>query len=279
MRIQICLVSRNKDANEFVRKERQALIPRTSLKSKRMEAISNAEISIRVYDPETANRSLAQYLLEKPENQVIVLLIDSQIGNFANDVASACFVADVALATHPRKNYKNYFAGTLTRLLKNLTTFLAIIEDSANEQAMLLPFRNFNARQLHDLREVCRNEALSPDFANIVTKRVEDLKNRRRPRRNSNYSNLYFVDDDDKIFQYGLEHHAQLATGAPHTPLCALTGKFRFGRRIATDRHYNVTKELGPRTKIAGNFPDCHDHVHSITPTTHLNIFSNDYRA
>jgi hypothetical protein len=141
----------------------------------------------------------------------------------------------------------------------------------------MLPFRNFRARQLRDLREVCRNKTLSPDFPNIITKHVEALKKRRRPRRNSNYSNLYFVDDDDKIFQYGLEHHAQLATGAPHTPLCALTGKFRFGRRIATDRHYNVTKELGQHARITGEFHDCHDDVRRIQPTTHLNIFSNDY--
>jgi hypothetical protein len=238
-----------------------------------------ADFAISVYDPTTANRSLAQYLLEDERDEVIVLLLDTSLGDFASDVASACFVADVEFATHPKTNYKNYFAGKLSKLLKNLTTFLAIIGDGANEQVMLLPFRSFKAPQLRDLREVCRNETLSPEFANMVASLVEDLKNRRRPHRKSNYPNLYYVDDDGKLFEYGPEQHAQLATGAPHTPVCALTGNFRFGRRIPTNRHYNVTKEFGRDTQIAGKFADCHDEIYVVAPTTHLNIFSNDYRA
>jgi hypothetical protein len=213
------------------------------------------------------------------KDQVIVLLLDTALGNFANDIACACFVANVEFATHPKTNYKNYFAGTLSRLLKNLATFLAIISDGANEQVMLLPFRNFNAQQLRNLREICRNETLSPEFANMVVSLVEALKNRRRPHRKSNYPDQYCVDDDEKLFQYGQERHAKLATGTPHTPVCTLTGNFRFGRRIATDRHYNMTKESKRSTQIAGKFTDCHDEVHIVAPTTHLNIFSNDYRA
>lgn len=240
-----------------------------------------AEFSVSVYDPATAGRPLAQYLLESMEDQVIVLLLDTALGNFANanDIACACFVANVEFATHPKTNYKNYFAGTLSRLLKNLATFLAIISDGANEQVMLLPFRNFNAQQLRNLREVCRNETLSPEFANMVVSLVEALKNRRRPHRKTNYPDQYCVDDDEKLFQYGQERHAKLATGTPHTPVCILTGNFRFGRRITTDRHYNMTKESGRSTQIAGKFADCHDEVHIVAPTTHLNIFSNDYRA
>lgn len=278
MRIHLCLVSSDPGANKLVRRERGALIPKSLRDHARMKEI-NAEFSVSVYDPVTAGRPLAQYLLEGKENQVIVLLLDASLGDFANDVACACFVADVEFATHPKANYKNYFAGKLARLLKNLTTFLAIINDGANEKVMLLPFRNFNAQQLRELREVCRNETLSPEFANMASRLVEALKNRRRPRRKSNYADLYYVDDDGKLFQYGLEQHAQLATGTPHTPVCTLTGNFRFGRRIATNRHYNMTKEFRQNTQIAGEFPDCHDEVHVVAPTTHLNIFSNDYRA
>lgn len=278
MRIHLCLVSSDPGANELVRKERRALIPKSLREHQRMKEIG-AEYSVSVYDPVTAGRPLAQYLLEGKEDQVIVLLLDTSLGDFANDVACACFVAGVEFTTHPKTNYKNYFASKLARLLKNLATFLAIIGDGANEQVMLLPFRNFNAQQLRGLREVCRNETLSLEFPNTVANLVKDLKNRQRRHRKSNYPDLYYADDDGKLFQYGLERHAQLATGAPHTPVCTLTGNFRFGKRIATNRHYNVTKESGRGTLIEGEFADCHDEIHSVAPTTHLNIFSNDYCA
>lgn len=278
MRIHICLVSSDPGANDLVRSERLALIPKSLRDHQRMKEIG-AEFSVTVYDPKVVAKPLAEYLLGDKKHQVIVLLLDTSLGDFANDVTCACFVADIEFTTHPKTNYKNYFAGKLSRLLKNLIIFLGIIGDGANEQVMLLPFRNFNARQLRDLRLVCRTETLSSEFANRVVSLVEALKNRRRPHRKSGYPDQHYVDDDEKLFQYGLERHAQLATGDPHTSVCTLRGNFRFGRRIDTDRHYNVTKESGRGTQIAGEFADCHDEVHAIPPTSHLNIFSNDYRA
>ena len=278
MRIHICLVSSDSDANDLVRRERQALIPKSLRDLPRIKEI-HAEFSVSVYNPNTAGRPLAQYLLESEENQVIVLLLDAPLANFADDISSACFVAKVEFTSHPRPNYKNYFAGKLSRLLKNLANFISIIYDGSNEQVMLLPFRSFNAQQLRELRRVCKDETLSPEFANQVESLVVEIKKRRRPHRKSNYPDQYFADDDEKLFHYGLEKHAQLATGHPHTPTCVLTGNFRFGRRIPTDRHYNVTKEHGQGTQIGGEFSDCHDNTYSIKPISHLNIFSNDYRA
>jgi hypothetical protein len=278
VRIHLCLVSSDPGANELVRKERRALIPKSLRDHQRMREIG-ADFSASVYDPATANRPLAQYLMDCTEDQLIVLLLDTSLGDFANEVACACFTANVEFATHPKTNYKNYFAGKLSRLLRNLTNFVAIIGAGDNEQVMLLPFRNFNAQQLRDLRDVCRNETLSPEFANRVTRLVEALKNRRRPHRKSNDPRPHYVDDDEKLFQYGLERHAQPATGTPHTQVCTLTGNFRFGKRIVTNRHYNVTKESRQGTQIAGEFADCHDEVHLVAPTTHLNMFSNDYMA
>ena len=51
----------------------------------------------------------------------------------------------------------------------------------------------------------------------------------------------------------------------------------RFGRVLDADRHYNVSETEGDRTTIAGDFPDCHDSIHTVPSTTHLNMFANDY--
>lgn len=278
MRIHICLVSSDPGANELVRRERIALIPKSLRDHSRMRELG-AEFLLTVYDPSTAGRPLAQYLLEDEQVEFIVLLLDTSLGDFAKHETCACFIAEVEFATHPPTNYKNYFAGKLAKLLKHIANFVPFICDGANEQVMLLPFRNFNAQQLRDLREVCRRESLSPNFNSMIESLVEALKNRYRPRRNSNFRDKHCVDDDEKLFQYGLEHHSQVATGAPHTLVCSLTGTFRFGKRIATDRHYNVTKEAGKHTRIEGEFADCHDEIHVVSSTSHLNIFSNDYRA
>lgn len=278
MRIHICLISSDSGAIELVRRDRISLIPKSLREHQRMREIG-ADFSFTVYDPVTAGRPLANYLLEGEGDQVIVLLVDLALESLISDIASACFVAGVEFRSHPRTNYKNYLAGILTRLLKNMATFLSIIDDGANKQVMLLPFRNFDAEELRALRQAVRVSALSSEIDNAIMPFVVRLKDRKRPRRKSNFPGQYIVDDEGKLFQFGLERHSQLATGSPHTASCILTGRFRFGRRIETDRHYNVTKEVGQRTEISGEFLGCHSQLYTVSTTTHLNMFSNDYVA
>ena len=143
---------------------------------------------------------------------------------------------------------------------------------------MLLPFQTFDAQELRDLRNICAN-ALAANFINLVISRVEALRNRRRPHRKSGYPDLHYVDDQERLFDYGPEEHSQIATGTPHTSMCVLLGSARFGRKIPLNRHYNVTKEKGAGTEIEGSFVDCHDVTYTVSPISHLNVFANDYRA
>ena len=119
--------------------------------------------------------------------------------------------------------------------------------------------------------------ALAANFINLVISRVEALRNRRRPHRKSGYPDLHYVDDQERLFDYGPEEHSQIATGTPHTSMCVLLGSARFGRKIPLNRHYNVTKEKGAGTEIEGSFVDCHDVTYTVSPISHLNVFVNDY--
>ncbi len=85
------------------------------------------------------------------------------------------------------------------------------------------------------------------------------------------------VDDRARFFKFGPEQHARFATGDPHRPFCAFNADFRFGNRIDSTRHYNVSESKGDRTTIEGEFDDCHDARVTVPRTTHLNMFSNDY--
>lgn len=278
MQIHICLISSDPGATEIVRRKRLALIPKKLREHSRVTSIG-ANFSITVYDPNTAGRSLVEYLLEKETSEVHVLLADTAHGDVENDIARSCFITYVTFPNYPKINYENYFGGVFKRLIFNLTNFLSLINDNANKQVMLLPHRNFKARQLIELIHSCHREANSPEFINIVNSHINELKKRRRPHRKSNYPDQYFADDDEKLFQYGHERHAQIATGEPHTATCKLTGNFRFGKKIEADRHYNVTKESGKGSRIEGQFTSCHNQSETISSRTHLNMFSNDYIA
>jgi hypothetical protein len=278
VRVHVCLLSSNAGANEVVRKKQAALIPPSIRAHERFTAIG-ADFGASVFDPRTQDSSLEEYLLDRYKTtDFLVLLVDEELCDIAETATPACFVGRIRFETYPPTNFVNYLTAVLAKLLKNFALFLPFICDGAKEQVMLLPFRTFDARELQNLRDICTN-ALVQNFINSVNGQVEALRNRRRPHRKSGYDGLYYVDDQDRLFDYGLEQHAQLATGEPHNKACILLGSARFGRKIPLNRHYNVTKEKRNGTKIEGTFLDCHDAPYTVSPTTHLNVFSNDYRT
>lgn len=278
MRIHLCLVSSEAGAKKFVLRKQGAIVPSSIREHESWKGLG-ADFGASVYDPGGHHKPLPEYLLGLRQNcDILVLLVDARLRYVVNEVAAACFVAHVEFSERPRTNFANYLAAIATRVLKVLSQFLPLVNDGATEQVMLLPFRTFDAQQLRDLRSACV-DALAPNFINTVISHVEGLRARRRPHRKSGYQDLHYVDDQVKLFQYGLEQHAQLATGAPHNALCVLLGTSRFGRRVPTNRHYNVTKEKGAETEISGCFMGCHDDPYEVTAKSHLNIFSNDYRA
>jgi hypothetical protein len=278
VRIHVCLVSSEAGAKEFVLRKQGAIVPK-SIRDHEQWTSLGADFGASAYDPVQHHKTLPQYLLSLRQScDILVLLVDVRLQHVVADVASACFVAHMEFADWPRTNFANYISSISTRLLRVLSHLLPLLNDGATEQVMLLPFRTFDAQELRDLREACR-DALVPNFINTVVSRVEALRNRRRPHRKSGYQDLHYVDDQEKLFDYGLEQHAQLATGEPHTPTCILLGTSRFGRWVPTNRHYNVTKEKGEGTEISGGFVGCHDDAYDVPARSHLNIFCNDQRA
>lgn len=275
MQIHLCLVSDNSKAIDLVRDERLGLIPRPLIELLcKDDAIP--VFSTRAYDSRKANRGLESFLLERKESQAIIILRDRHYGGFIDHLFNACFVIDLDLTAVVKGNYKNYFSKIISQGLKNFFQYKRSVSDGSNQQAILLPLENFKAEEIQELKTLFRTRTLDPSFANHLKRTILLLKGRRRPRRNCNYANIYFVDDDDKLFDYGKERHAQLETSNPHSELCELTGNFRFGIKIDSTRHYNVTKECKGHTNISGAFIDCHGDTHQITSRTHLNMFSND---
>jgi len=197
----------------------------------------------------------------------------SLIKNFEN--AFLVTDLDIDKAVENLNNYFTHFAG---RLLKNLACLVRIMSDSDNHQALRLPLRNFTAEDLSRAARICSEESVSSDFNNNLLDALVAIKRKKRPKRKSNYSTKYFFDDDGKVFEFGKEKHARLPSGKnPHSLFCEINGRFRFGKSISTDEHFNVSKGEGDTTSISGNFLNCHDVSIAVSATTHLNMFSNDF--
>lgn len=278
MRVVLVLVSSDQDACDLFRREKEGLIPRSLREHERIKSLG-LDFFTAIFDPASAQRSLQDYVLDVSRSaEAVALLVDSTVAHVAVAAASACFVGNIAFDPQAT-NYKNLIVATLTKLIKNLAVLVGAHSSAGSQKALLLPLRNFVAPELNALRDLFRLNTLSPEFPIQLGRVVGQINERKRPRRQSTYKNTYLVDDQQRLFDYGKERHAQLATGAPHNSMCVLTGNFRFGRRIPTDRHYNVTKEAGAFTTISGDFPDCHGAIIEVGERTHLNMFSNDYHT
>ena len=279
MQALVVLVSSNRGVEEVFRRKKDSMIPRSLRDHTRIKSIG-LSFSIRFYDPFTAGKSLESYVLEAATNGagMVALLVDEFLAHLALPLAPACLVGCVAFDATDN-NYDNVVTAKLSKLIKNLASVAEMMSSAGNQLPLLLPLRNFTSEEWIELQGLFRNDGMDGNLPLRVGDLVKRINTRKRPRKRATSPQTYLVDDDGKLFDYGKERHAQLATGKPHTSICMLTGNFRFGWRIHTDRHYNVTKEYGGLTKIAGSFPDCHGELIQVTDRTHLNMFSNDYHS
>lgn len=275
MNLFIGLVAPGRSLCEEFESQQDRLIPKELVLKNEIVRQLNANFMLGAYDTSARERklSLEDYLIRATRKADAVILIVDRTRMIPNALRTSLFSAFVDL---PDKfNFQNFFAPIITRLLRNFASLWSLMNRADNEQAMILPLRNFTAAELRDLAVICRDDTMTGDFHNLIGPKVTSLKRRRKPRRKSNFAALYFVDDNERFFIFGKEEHAQLSTGAPHTVMCEITGNFRFGKRISVRRHFNVMDGT-EGAEISGTFPDCHDEPISVPSRSHLNMFSND---
>lgn len=205
-----------------------------------------------------------------------MLVVDSSLVAMVGPVMNSFFTAIVEIPDNI-SNCQNFLGQRLSRPLKNFSFLMTEMQAADTEQAAILPIRNFEGNDLRELVRICAKDTGSSGFPQAVTAQLTLLKRRKRPRHRSAYRHTYIVDDAQKHFQYGLEQHSRLGSGPPHNTACVINGNFRFGKRIPSERHFNVSYGDGDTTTISGNFPNCHDEMCHVKATTHLNMFSNDF--
>lgn len=276
MKIFIGLISSDEKICEAYRRDRTGLIPKELLNGK-LKGL-NPVFHVGAFNPNAADSSIEEYLKNATRtSDAGVLVIESQHRHLVDAIPNAYFSAEVEIEVG-NGQYKNFFAGIFARLLKNFACAMDCMTRSDNEQVMSLPLRNFVSDDLQELARIFREESLSGSFNSEMGAQTTKLKARKSPKRNSSYRNkMFIVDDKEKHFEYGKEVHSKVATGEPHGTSCEINGNFRFGKRVASDRHYNVSRGPGDGVRIGGDFPNCHDAVITVKETTHINMFSNDH--
>lgn len=274
MKVFIGLISSNQVVNIKFKEKKSALIP----KDIRNKFPKDTNFIFEAFDPCKSTMPIDLYLLSRTrEVDAAAIFIQRQNEKYCASFKIPFFAATIDIPEDVNINIYNFFGRNLSKLLKGLRFVLDLMDNLDQEVVMRLPIRNFVADELKQLCLVFENETLGDNFNDQVLSFKEKLISRKRPRRKSSYNKKYFVDDHEKHFEFGKETHSVLDTASPHLPSCEIAGNFRFGKKISTNKHYNVSKGDGDNTNISGTFLNCHDETNNISKTTHINMFTNDF--
>ena len=150
-----------------------------------------------------------------------------------------------------------------------------VFTNESSFKILSLPFSNFAAPEIDLLRTSLYSGIMNLGFVSDIENFVKKMRNRQNPKTKTPYRTTYIVDEENRFFSASTERHARADTRCPpHTFVCILRSKFRFGHKLDDYRHYNVTME---DDFIKGVFVDCHQDAKIVKPQTHLNMFPNDF--
>lgn len=209
----------------------------------------------------------------------IVVLYEEPYGVLVDRIRNAIFGAEIPIIGYA-ENIQNFLTARFLVLLKNFGVVTNLMSPATQYQAAALPLRNFNARELRAVVDICQTQALNAGFPNAIKNGISRLLRLRGPKRRSKYPHIYFIDENQRYFQYGHEKHSSYPTGGDHRLSCAINGQFRFGNALEPQRHYNVSMGNSDKKRlITCHLPNCHDVPVDTVSEEYINMFSNDFHG
>ncbi|BCS46621.1 MULTISPECIES: hypothetical protein [Pseudomonas syringae group] len=262
--------------NDFLRKEFIKLRNGVALPAN----LSETAIKLELGTPEVGHwDTLEDYFHAKSAcNDALLVIADHACATKIDFTPTALFSYRLEIPQRV-ENPAPFLKHHLSRLLNHFSAFKQLNARGENYLVSILPALNFDADEWRQLLDKVRCETHSDTFIKEVEILLTDIRRKRRkPRRKNKDRTHFFIDDDDKHFLYGPEHHSQFETGEPHTKSCDLNGRFRFGRKVDDPRrHFNVNRGSGRNPSVKGAFVNCHKETREVTKTSHLNMFMNDF--
>lgn len=279
MKVAVYLLTSNERLKRFAGTTKANAIPK-DVGSRGFFKNHPARFTLHSWSPKPEDRSASgfeRFLIGRlSTSDATIIFSDQECIKYAYHIRNAVFVVPFD-SSKIGDNPQNFFHKISALGLKAFGQLLAKFDRADDGKLLTLPLKNFRAEELVELSRLCRDDVLKPDFSNAVEAQLSALRIRERPRRRSNYPNVYAVDDNNRFFIYGNEKHSRFATGDPHSTSCEICGHFRFGKRIDSLRHYNVSETEGDDTRVSGDFIDCHGTTHRVGQKKYLNMFPNDY--
>lgn len=278
MPILAIFASSNTDVVDLVAAKRDLLVP-ADLREAGYRALNGETVTVSGYlvKPRTGLAELLAFIETFPieEYAGVLVISDESIPDLDQSVGDV-----FCITVFPTPGYgaklQNLLQAVLSKSLKTFRFYKTRFSDLKYHQILRLPLRNFVSAELRQVQALCRNMTQADNFGRQLDRQLGLLRDRQRPKKVSSYPDRYLIDDEEKHFRLGPEEHAKADTAQPpHSPICVLGNKFRFGCWFDGNKHFNVSMEKnGP---MNGLYPDCHGAHRKGSGDDHLNMFSNDF--
>ncbi len=273
MHVQILVVTGCRDVSQMVGKTKMRLFSDKVIRKASTLGVTVSVSSILLTQPKS-DEILDYFIRHSATLSGAIVILDDNFSFLLSDLAPSLFsviVSSDALSLNIQNCLRSAYNSSLD-------IFLSIYERFQNFQykkIFLLPYRNFLGSDFEDLAGNFRKGIVDRSLIQKVDEALSRIRKRQKPKTSSTYRDTYLADDQKRFFQMGKEKHAKAETGQPpHSKLCVLNSKFRFGNKFDENLHYNVSFE---GDDISGVFADCHDRGEIVGTKSHLNIFPNDY--
>lgn len=274
MTLIVVFVTADSAVIEAVSARKLSLLP-ADLRANDYAALGVADVVVSVFDTKISKKvdDLLEWLNWEDASGVVIISDESMPGLF--QVLGDHFSVHRFEAPAYGKNVANLLTSVLTKCLRAFKFFATRFTDKKYQQIFRLPLRNFNAPEIATMREICR-DMTHRNYGREIDTLLREMRKRQKPKKASEYPEVYLVDDEDKHFKLGPERHSQAETGIPpHQVLCVVSNSMRFGHRFDGTIHYNVSRDKDASMK--GNYNDCHGLVREHRKNSHVNMFTNDF--
>jgi hypothetical protein len=274
MTLIVAFVTADPAVLETVAEKQTALLP-AELRAKGFAALGGQEIIVTPFDSRISQKS--EHLLAKLDWENadgVMVLTDGTMPGIVEDLGDQFSVHRFVPPAYGSK-VANQLTSMLVKCLRAYRFLATRFDDRKYQQIFRLPLRNFDAPEIGRMRAACRDMVNRVNYAREIDAILADMRRRQKPKKASAYADTYLIDEDEKHFQLGFEHHSQAETGTPpHDALCILSNRLRFGRVFDGTTHYNVSRE---KAAMDGEYFDCHGTKRGGGKGSHLNMFTNDY--
>ena len=266
------IVTTDKRVHDFVESRRSSLLPPDA---RSLRDGTKVELSSFFAATQYSGESVRRYIdRTAKDKQGIIVLIEDGLFDQVDGIRDIAF-ANKFSKDRLSKSINNEIQKVSSRAVRDYDILKNRTADRKFRKIIFLPIDGFNADEHRELVQLCRSSFESGNFSAELTRRLEAMQRRQKPKRERDSPQLYYEDADFVRFEYGHEDHSRPDSGSPHDYICALKNRFRYGVALDVEYHYNVS--VAGKSIKSQAFNDCHGAAVTRPRDSHLNMFPSGF--